>query len=185
MDQPQSPETHAEVAQLRQQLQQRDQLVEQLSGELFRVIRSQPPALMSDASVGGMAALPPALPPRQDELQEIEGQIAFYQAQIDRQDAEIRQLQNTCQDLRDRNRMLEQLIQDLPEVYRQQFSDRLSQVKAQVQSLQQENRRLYAEVQTAHQALTQDKRGLRQRLSLPSLRTHSAPQSGPDPPPSP
>ncbi|NCJ07561.1 hypothetical protein GS597_13785 [Synechococcales cyanobacterium C] len=185
MDQPPSPDVQAEVLQLRQQLELRDQLVEQLSGELFRMIRTQPLALPPGAPLSEMAALPPATPSKRhlDEVQELEQQISFYQAQIDRQDAEIRQLQISCQELRDRNQMLEQLIQDLPEVYRQQFSERLAQIRAQVQSLQQENRRLYAEIQTAHQALSGDKRSLIQRLSLPSFGANGSGKPTPDPSP--
>jgi DNA-binding FadR family transcriptional regulator len=42
--------------------------------------------------------------------------------------------------------MLEHVIQDMPEVYRQQFAARLDQLKAKMQALQEENKRLYTEL---------------------------------------
>jgi DNA repair exonuclease SbcCD ATPase subunit len=138
-----------ELAQLRRQLQQRDQLVEQLSSELFRMVKSHPPALPASTSGSSALALMPQTPEAslRDDLRRLEQQIEFYQSQIDKRDQEMGRLQKSCQVLSDRNQMLERIIQELPEVYRQKFSDRLEVVKSKFQTLQTENRRLHGELQ--------------------------------------
>lgn len=138
-----------ELAQLRRQLQQRDQLVEQLSSELFRMVKSHPPALPASTSGSSALALMPQTPEAslRDDLRRLEQQIEFYQSQIDKRDQEMGRLQKSCQVLSDRNQMLERIIQELPEVYRQKFADRLEAVKSKFQTLQTENRRLHGELQ--------------------------------------
>jgi DNA repair exonuclease SbcCD ATPase subunit len=139
-----------ELAQLRRQLQLRDQLVEQLSTELFRMVKSHPPALPpARSSTSSALALTPQTPEAslRDDLRRLEEQIEFYQSQIDKRDQEVGRLQKSCQVLSDRNQMLERIIQELPEVYRQKFADRLDAVKSKFQSLQTENRRLHGELQ--------------------------------------
>jgi hypothetical protein len=143
------PDVAQELMTLKQQIRGRDQLVEQLSTELFRMVRAHPPALPAAISPphpsSGMTN-PDAERLRQ-ELQAIEQQIAFYQDQIDKRDAEIAQLQKNCQVLSERNQSLELIVQELPVVYRQKFADRLDQVKSKVQSLQSENQRLSHQLQ--------------------------------------
>jgi septal ring factor EnvC (AmiA/AmiB activator) len=142
-----------ELARLRRQLQQRDRLVEQLSGELFRMVKSHPPALPAASSSPTSAlALMPQTPEAslRDDLRRLEQQIEFYQSQIDKRDQEVSRLQKSCQVLSDRNQMLERIIQELPEVYRQKFADRLEAVKSKFQTLQTENRRLQSELQQAN-----------------------------------
>ena len=138
-----------ELAQLRRQLQQRDQLVAQLSSELFRMVKSHPPALPASTSGSSALALMPQTPEAslRDDLRRLEQQIEFYQSQIDKRDQEMGRLQKSCQVLSDRNQMLERIIQELPEVYRQKFADRLEAVKSKFQTLQTENRRLHSELQ--------------------------------------
>jgi septal ring factor EnvC (AmiA/AmiB activator) len=139
-----------ELARLRRQLQQRDRLVEQLSGELFRMVKSHPPALPAASSSPSSAlAFVPQTPEAslRDDLRRLEQQIEFYQSQIDKRDKEVSRLQKSCQVLSDRNQMLERIIQELPEVYRQKFADRLEAVKSKFQTLQAENRRLQSELQ--------------------------------------
>ncbi|MEM1426079.1 MAG: hypothetical protein AAGF75_05945, partial [Cyanobacteria bacterium P01_H01_bin.130] len=63
-------------------------------------------------------------------------------------DSEIYQLRQSVQDLGDRSRMLEQVVQDLPNLYRQKFEDRLENVRDRVAALQQENRNLQSELQS-------------------------------------
>jgi septal ring factor EnvC (AmiA/AmiB activator) len=155
-------EVEQELAQLRRQLQQRDRLVEQLSSELFRMVKSHPPALPAASSSPSSAlALVPQTPEAslRDDLRRLEEQIEFYQSQIDKRDLEVGRLQKSCQVLSDRNQMLERIIQELPEVYRQKFADRLEAVKSKFQTLQTENRRLQGELQQVN------------GRSLPELRT--------------
>ncbi len=159
-----------ELAQLRQQVQLRDQLVEQLSTELFRMVKTHPPLLSGSSSAVPTVSANPEAESLRSDLKRIEQQIEFYQSQIDKRDAEILRLQKSCQVLSDRNQMLEQIIQQLPEVYRQKFTDRLDSVKSKVQSLQTENRRLNSELQQVNSRLLPESRANPKRMSLP---THS------------
>lgn len=153
-----------EIQHLQQQLSARDQLVDQLSSELFRLIQAHPPLLAPAAEA--QVARPVSQADRlRQELQALEEQIEFYQQQIDDRDTEINRLQTSCQSLSERNQMLERLIQELPEVYKHQFSDRLDQVKNKMQSLQTENQRLYSQIQ---QEPTEEQPGIARRL-LPSF----------------
>jgi hypothetical protein len=64
--------------------------------------------------------------------------------------------------------MLEQVVQELPTVYRQKFSERLTTVKQRVAELQRENRQLQAELQSVTYRLAMRTRRS-QRLELPAL----------------
>jgi chromosome segregation ATPase len=152
-----------ELQQLKQQLATRDQLVDQLSAELFRVIQSNPP-LLAPAAESLQAALPNH--GLAQELEAMGEQIEFYQQQIDDRDNQISHLQASCQSLSDRNQQLEKLIQELPEVYKSKFSDRLDQVKHKMQSLQTENQRLYSQLQQSETG----EPGSGSRRLLPSFR---------------
>ncbi len=178
------PEIAQELLDLRHQLQLRDQLVSQLSAELFRMVKTHPPALPASGEriPGEKTSSPLSIAPLathtgeaseveslRQELRLIEEQIEFYQAQIDKRDLQVQQLQKSCQTLSERNQMLENIVQELPEVYRQKFTDRLDTVKSKVQSLQAENRRLQSQIQSGTSPLPET-RSLVQRLSLPSRR---------------
>jgi chromosome segregation ATPase len=160
-----------EVAQLRHQLQLRDRLIDQLSTELFRMVKTHPPALppssssSSSASSGSSALVTQTTEASlRGDLRRMEQQIEFYQSQIDKRDLEISRLQKSCQTLSDRNQMLERIIQELPEVYRQKFSDRLDAVKSKFQSLQTENRRLHSELQQMNARSLPESKGTNQKI---------------------
>ncbi|HIK44832.1 MAG TPA: hypothetical protein IGR64_08060 [Leptolyngbyaceae cyanobacterium M65_K2018_010] len=155
----------AEVARLEAELEMRDQLVQQLSQELFRLVKGNagfmPSPEVSEQHQAEVRAL-------RDQLRSVEKQVDFYQGQLEERDAEMVKLRQTVQELTDRSRMLEQVVQELPTVYRQKFSDRLTLVKQRVAELQRENRQLQAELQSATYRLAmRTKRP--QRLELPSL----------------
>lgn len=126
-----------EATRLRQELQMREQLSAQLAAELFRLMQDHPevfsPALPPADRRGATATPAPVLQQELEQLrrqlQALEQQIPFYQEQIAQRDAEIIRLSQVQQDLSDRNLMLEQVIQELPEVYRQKFAERLVQVR--------------------------------------------------------
>lgn len=134
-----------EVVRLREELQTRDQLVQQLSQELFRLVKGNtgfvPAPEVSERHLAEMKTL-------REQLQGVEQQLLFYQEQIASRDTEIYQLRQTVQELTDRSRMLEQVVQELPKVYRQKFSERMAPVKEKVSMLQRENRQLHAELQS-------------------------------------
>jgi chromosome segregation ATPase len=134
-----------EASQLRQELLLRDQLVQQLSQELFRLVKGNtnfmPQRSDTEPDLSQLQAL-------REQLQAVEEQVTFYQEQITTRDAEIYQLRQTVQELSDRSRMLEQVVQELPQIYRRKFEERMSPVREKVATLQRENRQLQAELQS-------------------------------------
>ncbi len=136
---------NAEVARLREELQMRDSLVQQLSQELFRLVKGNanflPSPEVSERHQAEVRAL-------REQLQGVEQQVNFYQQQISDRDVEIYQLRQTVQELTDRSRMLEQVVQELPRIYRQKFAERMAPVREKIASLQRENRQLHAELQS-------------------------------------
>lgn len=134
-----------EVSKLRQELQLRDQLVQQLSQELFRLVKGNtdfmPQPAVSERHQNELNAL-------REQLQAVEEQVNFYQEQISTRDSEIYQLRQSVQELTDRSRMLEQVVQELPQIYRQKFEERMTPVREKLAALQQENRQLQAELQS-------------------------------------
>jgi DNA repair exonuclease SbcCD ATPase subunit len=139
------PELHSEVSRLQDELQIRDQLVQQLSQELFRLVKGNaglvPDPALTERQQGEIRAL-------REQLQGMEQQVQFYQEQISERDAEIYQLRQSVQELTERSRMLEQVVQELPGIYRKKFGERLADVREKVARIQRENRQLHAELQS-------------------------------------
>ncbi|MBW4508669.1 MAG: hypothetical protein KME64_19470 [Scytonematopsis contorta HA4267-MV1] len=135
----------ADVSKLRQELQLRDQLVQQLSQELFRLVKGNtnfiPQPEISERYQAELLTL-------REQLQAVEQQVTFYQEQITSRDGEIYQLRQSVQELTDRSRMLEQVVQELPQIYRRKFEERMAPVREKVSNLQRENRQLQAELQS-------------------------------------
>lgn len=155
----------AEITRLNEELKMRDQLVQQLSQELFRLVKGNtgfmPTPELSEHQQAQMRAL-------REQLQDVEQQVKFYQDQISERDSEVYQLRQSVQELTDRSRMLEQVVQELPGVYRQKFSERLQEVMEKVEALQKENRQLHAELQSVSYRLAQKSRRP-SGLDLPSF----------------
>jgi chromosome segregation ATPase len=159
------PELQAEVARLREELQTRDQLVQQLSQELFRLVKgnasSQPAAEMPERQAAELRAL-------RDQVQGVEKQVTFYQEQLADREAEVFQLRQSVQELGDRSRMLEKVVQEMPHIYREKFDRRLSPIKEKVALIQRENRQLHAELQSVSYRLAVRSRRTNE-LDLPSF----------------
>jgi molecular chaperone GrpE (heat shock protein) len=79
-------------------------------------------------------------------LQEVEQQIAS-------RDTEIDQLRQSVQELTDRSQMLEQALQEIPQIYHQKFAERLLSVRDKVERLQQENYQLHTELHSVSYCL--------------------------------
>lgn len=158
-------ELQAEVARLRDELQMRDQLVQQLSQELFRLVKGNasltPSPEISERQAAEMRAL-------REQLQGVEQQVMFYQEQISTRDAEIYQLKQTVQELTNRSRMLEQVVQELPRIYREKFAERMAPIREKVARIQRENRQLHAELQSVSYRLAVRNRRTTQ-IDLPSF----------------
>ena len=154
-----------EVARLREELQMREELVQQLSRELFRLVKGNAGLVpTNDASEQHQAEVQ-AL---REQLQGVEQQVTFYQGQLEERNSELVQLRQTVQELTDRTRMLEQVVQELPKVYRQKFEERIEPVRDRVKNLQRENRQLQAELQSVSYRLAVRTRRS-QELDLPSF----------------
>jgi chromosome segregation ATPase len=118
-----------EIAHFREELNMRDQLVQQLSQELFRIVKSnhpEPGELVGDHR-GEIRAL-------REQLQGVETQVHYYQDQLQNRDSEIQQLRRTVRELSDRSRMLEQVVQELPKIYTQKFAERLAPIREKIAS---------------------------------------------------
>jgi len=154
-----------EVSNLREELNMRDQLVQQLSQELFRLVKGNtnitPSPALSEQHLAEMRKL-------REQLQGVEEQVAFYQEQISERDGEIYQLRQTVQELTDRSRMLEQVVQELPTLYRKKFNERIVPIKEKVGQLQRENRQLHAELQSVSYRLAVRNRNVT-HVDLPSF----------------
>ncbi len=159
------PERQSEVVRLREELQTRDQLVQQLSQELFRLVKGNaslvPTSEVSERHISEMRAL-------RDQLQSVEQQVAFYQDQIASKDSEIYQLRQSVQELTERSRMLEQVVQKLPDIYREKFAQRMEAIRQKVSLVQRENRQLHAELQSVSYRLAVRNRQVTQ-IDLPSF----------------
>lgn len=154
-----------EVGRLQEELKMRDQLVQQLSQELFRLVKGNtnfmPSPQVSERHQAEVRAL-------REQLQGFEQQVTFYQEQISARDAEIYQLRQSVQELTDRSRMLEQVVQELPGIYRQKFAERMAPIKEKVAAIQRENRQLHAELQSVSYRLAVRTRRT-SRLDLPEF----------------
>jgi predicted nuclease with TOPRIM domain len=143
----------------------RDQLVQQLSQELFRLVKgnaaTSPTPELSERQQAEIRAL-------RDQLQGVEQQVTFYQEQLASKDNEIYQLRQSVQELTDRSRMLEQVVQELPRVYKEKFEQRLIPIKEKVAMIQRENRQLHAELQSVSYRLAVRSRRV-SHLDLPSF----------------
>jgi DNA repair exonuclease SbcCD ATPase subunit len=154
-----------EVSRLQEELAMRDQLVQQLSQELFRLVKGNigfmPDPEVSEQHLAEMRKL-------REQLQGVEQQVAFYQDQIAERDVEIYQLRQTVQELTDRSRMLEQTVQELPNIYRKKFAERVAPIKEKVSQLQRENRQLHTELQSVSYRLAVRNRNV-SHVDLPSF----------------
>ncbi|ELS31680.1 MULTISPECIES: Npun_F5560 family protein [Pseudanabaena] len=157
-----------EINLLKVDLEQKDLLVQQLSEELFRLVK------------GNTAFLPNAEVHEQhseemrflaEKLAMVENQLMATQAQIQERDREAVELRQTIQDMSDRNRMLEQVVQELPNIYRAKFAERIVPIKQKIEALQKENRQLHIELQSLSFRLSGRTRRptAQQRLELPRV----------------
>lgn len=166
---PTVPALQSEVSHLHQELQLRDQLVQQLSQELFRLVKGNPSFMPPPEKTSRQMAEVRSL---RDQLQAVEQQVKFYQEQIAARDSEIYQLRQSVEELTNRNRMLEQVVQELPQIYRQKFSERMALVREKVTTLHRENRQLHAELQSiSYRLAVRTRQTVPSRIELPTF-TH-------------
>lgn len=133
-----------EVARLKEELEVRDRLVQQLSRELFRRVRDKdflPTLEVFEQHEQERRSL-------REQMYNLEERVIFYQTQIEERDSQTQHLYQTNQALTDRTRMLEQVVEELPRIYKEKFAERMSAVEDRVARIQQENRDLQTELQS-------------------------------------
>jgi chromosome segregation ATPase len=157
-----------EVSQLKQELEQRDLLVQQLSEELFRLVKGNTAFLPNQETVDSEE-----IRFLTEKLTHVETQLLDAQTLIRDRDREIVELRQSVQEMTDRTHMLEQVVQELPNVYRAKFAERMVPIKQKVEALQKENRQLHIELQSLSFRLAS--RARPQRLELPKVAAGSAP----------
>jgi uncharacterized coiled-coil DUF342 family protein len=148
-----------EIAHFREELKMRDQLVQQLSQELFRIVKSDHPspgAMVASDHRGEIRVL-------REQLQGVETQVNYYQNQLQNRDQEIKQLRRTVQELSARSQMLEQVVQELPRIYSQKFAERLAPIREKIANLHRDNQRLQTELQQVSGTIP------RRELQLPDI----------------
>jgi chromosome segregation ATPase len=153
-----------DITQLKQELQQKDLLVQQLSEELFRLVK------------GNVAFTPTkeVSEQHQTELQElrkklatVEQQLAAANERLHDRELEIVALRQKVEELSDRNKALDKAVEELPVMYRNKFAERMVPIKAKVEMLQKENRQLHMELQSLSYRLASRVRP--QKLELPKV----------------
>ncbi len=147
---------NAEIARFREELSTRDKLVQQLSQELFRLVKDSSVST-SKPETGDYRAEVRLL---REQLQGVEQQVRFYQEQMERRDFETQQLRQTIRELTDRTQMLEQVIRELSRVYTQKFAERLAPIKAKIMALQNENRQLHSQLVSVNERLINEEPNL-------------------------
>ncbi|MEO0409897.1 MAG: Npun_F5560 family protein [Cyanobacteria bacterium P01_A01_bin.135] len=153
-------DAQAELARLQSELKLRDQLVQQLSQELFRLVRDQVPT--------GGRRLPAELKSLQQQLQTEKHKSADYRTRLQQRETELLHLQNSVVQLNSRIQILEAALREMPQIYKQKFAERMVPVKAKILSLQQKNRDLQAELNSVSYRLAVRDRQIAQ-LDLPSF----------------
>ncbi|BBC25680.1 Npun_F5560 family protein [Pseudanabaena sp. ABRG5-3] len=158
-----------EINLLKVELEQKDLLVQQLSEELFRLVKGNtaflPNVEIHEQHSEEMRFL-------EQKLAMVENQLMLTQAQIQERDREAVELRQTIQEMTDRNRMLEQVVQELPNIYRAKFAERIVPIKQKIEALQKENRQLHIELQSLSFRLsgrTTRRSNSQQRLELPRV----------------
>jgi chromosome segregation ATPase len=157
-----------EISLLKAELDQKDLLVQQLSEELFRLVKGNtaflPNPEMHEQHTEEMRLLA-------EKLALVENKLIDSQAIIQERDREAIELRQTIQEMSDRNRMLEQVVQELPNIYRAKFAERIVPIKQKIEALQKENRQLHIELQSLSFRLSGRTRrpSSPQRLELPRV----------------
>jgi chromosome segregation ATPase len=153
-----------DLAQLQQELQQKDLLVQQLSEELFRLVK------------GNVAFTPSkeVAEQHQTELLELRKKMAIVEQQLSEthtklheRDQEIVNLRQKVEELSDRNKALDKAVDEMPIMYRNKFAERMVPIRAKVEMLQKENRQLHMELQSLSYRLASRVRP--QKLQLPKV----------------
>ena len=147
---PQKETLQAENSRLQGELAQKEQLIQQLSQEILRLLQDDSKADLALQSSQNTTELSTF---SDSEWQQLSKKVKFYQEQINFREQEICQLRQTVQQLSEQKQRLEHLIQKLPQIYHQKFAERLEPIKTKLTMLQQENKQLQVELQSSRYRL--------------------------------
>ncbi len=147
----------SEYETLQNQLQERQQLIQQLAQELveanikIRTLETAPPQLGQGGGSGSdyEEMLNQQVHLLNEENRTLRQQIGLLEQRITEVRKERGELENShstllskMNQLRDENRRLEQYVQDLPELYRRKFKERMEVLETRLIEMQSENGRL-------------------------------------------
>ncbi|MGF1537764.1 MAG: Npun_F5560 family protein [Elainellaceae cyanobacterium] len=158
-------EAQTELVRLQNELQLRDQLVQQLSQELFRLVRDQVPTVARTT--------PAELKSLKQQLQSEKHKAADYHSRLQQREAELFHLRKSVDQLNARVQLLETALREMPQIYKQKFAERMVPVKAKILKLQQTNRQLQTELNSVSYRLAVRDRQIAQ-LDLPTFPRLSA-----------
>lgn len=88
------------------------------------------------------------------QIHALQGEIDLLQLREEKQQQQIHNYELELEQLQQEKQILEQTIQELPEIYRQKFQARLEPIRTRIQQIQWENHRLRADVQILSQHLS-------------------------------
>lgn len=146
-----APNPQSDLVYLQEELEVRDQLVQQLSEELFRLIQTSSyfnpdqQASLALPFATPLESIAPALPD-QDTWE-------HYDEEVAAKDEEIFQLHHIIDELKERCQLLETVVQEFPHIYRRKFSERMQPVRDKMLRLQQENRSLRSQLELTRERL--------------------------------
>lgn len=136
----------AENQQLREELAQRDLLIQQLSEELFRLVKGN--IAFIPAPQHNLEEYENALQILTDKIAILESQLLEVRRQVQDRETNIVDLKRKVHELNDRQRTLEQTLAAQPAIYRAKFAERMVPIKQKIEHLQKENRQLHMELQS-------------------------------------
>lgn len=135
-----------ENEQLKQELAQRDLLIQQLSEELFRLVTGNIGFLPNPTAITTEYEM--AVQVLTEKITILEAQLLEVRGEVVAKEQQIVALRRHIHELQDRQRELEQTLAQLPNIYRAKFAERMIPVKQKIEQLQKENRQLHMELQS-------------------------------------
>jgi chromosome segregation ATPase len=131
---------------LQQELEQRDLLIQQLSEELFRLVKGNIAFLPTPTANTAEHEL--ALQVLTEKITILEGQLLAVRGEIADKERQIVNLRRTIHDLNDREQLLQKTLAEQPAIYRAKFAERMIPIRQKIEQLQKENRQLHMELQS-------------------------------------
>jgi uncharacterized membrane protein YccC len=156
--------SQAVLRRLAEELVLREQIIRHLSQEL--TLQAQ--AAGSDAY---QRQSWPVVQQLHERVSAAEQHLREARQQLQAKQAQITDLERLLAEVRTRNQQLAQLLQETPELYRQQLAERLEPVRQRLADLQSENQQLKTELRSISYRLNSPSRPVA-RVELPKFVQH-------------